>query len=255
MPDRGSAREDVSTARHIVLVPGAGHGAWCWERVVPLLAARGHGVVALDPPGLGADATPPAAVTFATCVERVLAAVTAGDGRVLLVGHSMAGAAISQAAEMLPQRIHGLVYVSAALPLAGESLQSLLETLAARGLLTDRDTMRIAPDGQSFDFAPESVRRTLYPACPPDVAEAAVRRLRPQPLAPFATSLELTPGRFGALAKTYVICTDDCALSRPAQEWLCARVPGITTHLLHADHSPFYSAPEALAALIDAAAA
>jgi hypothetical protein len=29
----------------IVLVPGAWHGAWCWERVTPSLAAAGHKVL------------------------------------------------------------------------------------------------------------------------------------------------------------------------------------------------------------------
>ena len=32
------------------LVHGAWHGAWCWERVVPPLVARGHRVVAVDLP-------------------------------------------------------------------------------------------------------------------------------------------------------------------------------------------------------------
>ncbi|HEX4777104.1 MAG TPA: alpha/beta fold hydrolase, partial [Acidimicrobiia bacterium] len=34
----------------VALVHGAYHGAWCWERVVPELEARGHHVVAMDLP-------------------------------------------------------------------------------------------------------------------------------------------------------------------------------------------------------------
>ncbi len=32
------------------LVPGAWHGAWCWERVAPYLEDAGHRVVAIDLP-------------------------------------------------------------------------------------------------------------------------------------------------------------------------------------------------------------
>ncbi len=34
---------------NFVLVHGAAHGAWCWSRVLPVLRAKGHEVVAVDP--------------------------------------------------------------------------------------------------------------------------------------------------------------------------------------------------------------
>ena len=41
-----------------VLVHGAWHGSWCWEKVVPLLRQAGHQVESLDLPGHGQDRTP-----------------------------------------------------------------------------------------------------------------------------------------------------------------------------------------------------
>jgi hypothetical protein len=41
-----------------LLVAGAWHGAWSWEFVIPLLAARGHRAAAVELPGMGADRTP-----------------------------------------------------------------------------------------------------------------------------------------------------------------------------------------------------
>ena len=32
------------------LVHGGYHGAWCWERLTPLLQQAGHGVVTMDLP-------------------------------------------------------------------------------------------------------------------------------------------------------------------------------------------------------------
>nr|MCS5667148.1 alpha/beta fold hydrolase [Dehalococcoidia bacterium] len=34
-----------------VLVHGASHGSWCWDKVVPLLVAQGHEAIAVDLPG------------------------------------------------------------------------------------------------------------------------------------------------------------------------------------------------------------
>ena len=47
-----------------VLVHGAWHGAWCWNKVVPLLKKEGHATVTLDLPGHGEDNTPIQEVTL-----------------------------------------------------------------------------------------------------------------------------------------------------------------------------------------------
>ena len=51
-----------------VLVHGAWHGAWCWERLTPILQAAGHEVIIPDLPGMGADAAP--AVPLNTVVAK-----------------------------------------------------------------------------------------------------------------------------------------------------------------------------------------
>ncbi len=38
-----------------VLIHGAWHGSWCWDKVVPLLKKKGHKVEAPDLPGHGRD--------------------------------------------------------------------------------------------------------------------------------------------------------------------------------------------------------
>jgi pimeloyl-ACP methyl ester carboxylesterase len=40
-----------------VLIHGAWHGGWCWQRVVDILIQRGHAVIAPDLPGHGDDTT------------------------------------------------------------------------------------------------------------------------------------------------------------------------------------------------------
>ena len=87
-----------------VLVHGAWHGAWCWNKVAPLLEAKGHTVVAPDLPGHGDDDTPRAGVTLESYAKKVADVVSAQDEKVILVGHSMGGIAITAGAEWCRRR-------------------------------------------------------------------------------------------------------------------------------------------------------
>ena len=91
-----------------VLIHGGNHGAWCWDRVVPLLEAKGHKVIAPDLPGHGKDKTPIQEVTLQSCVDKVCSVIEAQNEPVILVGHSISGVVISQVAEQIPTKIKTL---------------------------------------------------------------------------------------------------------------------------------------------------
>lgn len=82
-----------------LLVHGAWHGGWCWRKVVPLLEAQGHKVLAPTLPGHGEDKTPAAAVTLRSYADTICRLAGAQTKPVILVGHSMGGIVITQAAE------------------------------------------------------------------------------------------------------------------------------------------------------------
>ena len=110
-----------------VLVPGAWHGSWAFEAVVPLLERAGHTVHALTLTGLRPDDDN---VTVATAnldthaddVLRLLdrAHVTSAT----LVGHSYAGMVIAAAADRARGRVSRLVHLDAYVPRDGESCWS-----------------------------------------------------------------------------------------------------------------------------------
>ena len=54
-----------------ILIHGSWHGAWCWDKVVPLLKAKGHTVFTPDLPGHGQDKTPIPAITLQSYSERI----------------------------------------------------------------------------------------------------------------------------------------------------------------------------------------
>jgi pimeloyl-ACP methyl ester carboxylesterase len=237
--------------RRIVLVHGAAHGAWCWERVVPLLQARGFLVDAIDLPGLGADLTPPLEVTLDSYVQRAVSAVRARQEPVLLVGHSMAGGPISAAAEIAHEQVRKLVYVAATLPMSGEGLGLAMEL--SKRFPGPAASVAIRPSAieGAMEFAPELAADTFYNQCDAKTARAAVARLRPQASRPLqGETITLTSARFGRLPKSYVLCTRDQAITPDLQRWFCARVPELTVIERPWDHSPFLSDPGGLAALL-----
>src|ERR1043165_5853889 len=108
-----------------VMVHGSWHGAWCWEKVAPLLRAHGHDVVAVDLPGHGERRSATTPQTLKTYSETVIDAVTAAQKPVVLVAHRMAGVVATQAAETVPGNIARIVYVCAYVPTNGQSLLDL----------------------------------------------------------------------------------------------------------------------------------
>jgi pimeloyl-ACP methyl ester carboxylesterase len=75
----------------LLLLHGAWHGAWCWERALPDLAARGFEAHAVSVRGHGAS--PPASprTTVLAYARDVRAAIETVGGRPVLVGHSSGG--------------------------------------------------------------------------------------------------------------------------------------------------------------------
>lgn len=227
----------------ILLVHGACHGAWCWERVLPELAARGLRAAAVDLPGLGADPTPPEAVTMAATAARILAAVRDLGGRAMLVGHSAGGYAISAAANIDPEAIEKLVYLCAYLPQDGVSLSQMRAAWPEQPLIP---AIRRSADGHSFTFADEDLARLFYHDCPPGTPDFARRHLRPQPMATQITALSLTPA-FAALEKHYLVCADDRAIPPDYQRVMAQSLPAHRVAELPSAHSPFFAMPAVLA--------
>jgi pimeloyl-ACP methyl ester carboxylesterase len=114
-----------------LLVHGAWHNNQCWERVVPLLAAAGHRVLAPSLTGHGCTAhllSPEVGLdTHADDIVGLI--VEQGLTEVILVGHSYAGLVISAAANQVPDRIAHLVYLDAMVPGDGDSAADLYPEL------------------------------------------------------------------------------------------------------------------------------
>ena len=221
------------------------HGRWCWHKLVPLLEAQGHRVLAPDLPGMGEDPTPLSEVTMSTWAEFIARLSREAGERVILVGHSRGGTVISEAAELAPQSMLGLVYLAALLLPAGTKA---FEAAVAQDARRAAEPGQGASDGLSVRVEPEAARALFYNRASPQDAIWASARLCPEPLAPNVVPLTVTRERWGKLPRAYIECLDDQAVPIALQRAMQAELPCDPVITMDSDHSPFLCEPRALAA-------
>jgi pimeloyl-ACP methyl ester carboxylesterase len=226
-----------------LLIHGAGHGGWCWEKVVPLLEKRGYRVLAPDLPGSGEDHnTPVTAIDLASYVDFVSKILDKETEPPILVGHSLGGLTITHAAEARRRKVRALVYLTALLPPAGMSGRDVTNR-EADALI--RRSFEYGPDGRTYNFKRTNVPALFYNDCDPDDVYKAMARLRPQAAGIATTPMVYTEERFGSVPRWYIECLRDNALTLSMQRWMLQQTP-CKVLTLDAGHSPFLSMPETL---------
>jgi pimeloyl-ACP methyl ester carboxylesterase len=231
-----------------LLIHGAWHGGWCWRKVVPLLEAKGHRTIAPDLPGHGEDKTPTESVTLQSYANRISEIAAKQSEPVILVGHSMGGVAITQAAENCPEKIRALVYLCAFLPRNGDSLATWASLDPATGV--NPTTLDARADGSTV-FKREFSRETFYLQCSDEDAAFAQSRLVAQAAEPTTTAVVTTPQRWGRIPRYYIECARDRALTPTVQRAMQKELPCRQAFSIDTDHSPFFSAPKELADILD----
>ncbi len=223
-----------------VLVHGAWHGAWCWERVIPSMQAAGHEVVAIDLPAHGADRSAPWSATLRSYSECIVSAARGLSQKPFVVGHSMGGIAITDAAGSQPEAFAGLVYLCAFIPRMGDSLLKLgrqdPNSRVARSLLPGLAGLRIRTGRAQSVF---------YNTCSAGDAAWAIGRLEPDPVRPMLARLDREAPV--ELPRACIVCTEDRAISFDYQCEMAARGCIRRVITMKTDHSPFLSAPRELA--------
>lgn len=239
---------------NFILVHGAWHGAWCWQRVCASLLREGHQVHAVTLTGVGdrAHLLSPE-ITLETHIQDVAAAIECAEwSEVILAVHSYAGMLGTAIADRMPQRLHHLVYVDAVIPAPGEAWSSThaAQTRATRIAAIEASPTRSIPAPDASIFGLEGADR-----------DWVNRRQTPHPGQPYTASLHFDVQRVARVPRTFVNCTSptlatiDAMRSRVVDPgfWDGHWQPNARTIELATGHDPMVSAPTALAALLTAA--
>ncbi|WP_055589130.1 alpha/beta fold hydrolase [Peterkaempfera griseoplana] len=224
-----SADNDQPT---ILLVHGAWHGAWCWEKLVPELTALGWRVATVDLPSSSPDPENPAGMyDDARAIRERLAGL---DGPVTVLAHSYGGVPVTEAAAGAVG-VSRLVYLAAFQLDQGDSLAG-----QSGGQLPSGRTGTLPAPGDPVNY--------FYADANPEDAERAAARLVLQTVKSF--SEPLTQVAWQTVPSTYIVCEKDQALPPAFQEAMASRSE--RSYRLSSSHSPFLSAPAELARLITA---
>jgi 2-succinyl-6-hydroxy-2,4-cyclohexadiene-1-carboxylate synthase len=166
----------VGGLSEIVLLHGFGGTRRAWDGVAERLDPERYRPLALDLPGHGDLATDPGPISFATCVQSVLARA---PERFVLCGYSLGGRVAMHVALAAPARVSRLVLVAASPGI--EDPRERAARRAADRLLAD-DLERLPFE----DFIERWRSQPLFAQDPPEVgalARADQRRNDPHALA------------------------------------------------------------------------
>ena len=241
------ACEESQQKNNYVLVHGAYHGKWCWYKVIPILEKDGNKVYAIDLPGHGQDNTPPEDVTLEKYKEKILQTINKIDGQVILIGHSLGGISISSVAETVPDKIESLIYLSAVLPIDGESafVASSLDPNPNETVFYE-----ISDNKKTVKVIPDLAKDIFYNTCSDKDKEYGISKLSAQAMEPFFATVNLSKERFGNIPKYFIETLKDEALSIEIQRIWHQRTKCEAIYSLDSGHSPFFSMPKKLAEAI-----
>lgn len=227
-----------------VLVHGAWHGGWVWQRVLPALRAAGHDVHTPTLTGVSdrAHMLHPQ-VGLGTHIQDVVGLIEAYDARdVVLVGHSYAGQVVTGVADRVPERLARRVYLDAFVGADGDSAINLLpDTVAGH--------YRESVAGPGFGWLiPVRSLGKLGVTEQADLDWLAPR-LTPHPWRTYTEPLRLGgDGDGDAAAATFIECTDWMRVFTPHAQRAAAR--GWPVLEIATGHEAMVTAPDELAKLL-----
>ena len=233
------------------------HGAMGNHKTWPLsflekLRAKGHTVEVLDLPGQGNDHTPKESVTMQSYADKVVAQLKTHDEPAILVGHSMGGMVITQAADDFVAgggALAQVVYLTAFLPRNGQSLLDLAGTPEGAG---DQVQANLVVSGEPpiGTFPAVAAPGALFNTTPPEVlATVAPDSIESQPIIPFTNPVSITDDR--VLTRRYVFALQDRAIPLPLQRKMAADTAVVESAELNCDHMLMYSVPDETIDLLD----
>lgn len=221
------------------------HGAWAdesaWGFVRNQLAVNAN-VVVVNLPAHGIDLTAANAVSLTDYVKTVTDVINTQPGKVILVGHSMAGIVVSQVAENIPAKIDKLIYVSAYLPKNGEDLLTLSKQDAQSKV---GGALEFTADYSAATIKKEMIAPAVCADCPDYMKEVLVKYHKAEPAKPLGEKVALSNSKFGSVPKYYIYTSEDRAVGYELQKMMVKNNGAIKqTFTMNTSHLPFVVQPQ-----------
>jgi pimeloyl-ACP methyl ester carboxylesterase len=226
----------VTEPKTVVLIHGAFADGSSWDKVIPILQAKGLKVVAVQNP----------LTSLADDVAAGKRVIDEQSGPVVLVGHSWAGTVITQLGD--DAKVAALVYVAAFAPNVGESSNDL-----GRGGPSPPGSANIRADSTGFLYlTPEGVANDLAQDLP--AAQTKVMAVTQGPIFAKAFDEKVTKAAWKLKPSWFIVAENDRMILPDLERTMATKINAKIT-ALPTSHVPMQSRPNDVAAVIMAAAA
>jgi pimeloyl-ACP methyl ester carboxylesterase len=220
----------------VVLVHGAFADGSAWDKVIPLLQAKGLNVVSVQNP----------LSSLADDVAATRRALDMQTGSVVLVGHSWAGVVITEIGQH--ERVKSLVYVAAFAPSEGQSVADM-----AKDYPTPEGFNFVVTDKEGFlTLSPEGIAKHFAPDVP--AAQTKVMAVTQGPVSGRNFDEKVTVAAWRNKPSWYVLSEQDHMIQPALQKAMAEKISAHVVRL-PTSHVPQLSRPAQVAnAILDAAA-
>jgi putative intracellular protease/amidase len=193
------------------------HGAWADESAWGFVRnelAKNANVVVVNLPAHGADNTYGVGIGLNDYVKTVTEAINKQSGKVILVGHSMAGQVISQVAENMPNKIDKLIYVAAYLPKNGENVSGITNKFLNNKPI---EVFEFNKDYSLVSIKKEAIPNVVCADCPDYMKDVLVKYHRAEPTKGLNDNAKLST-KFATVPKYYISTKNDYAVPYALQQ-------------------------------------
>ena len=229
-----------------LLIHGASHGAWCWEKLITLLKEKGYKAYALDLPGSGSDPTPRKDLTLQSYIDAVGDFITSNNLKnITLVGHSLAGIILPNICLEHSDRIKEVIFLAALVLNKGECALDLIP-VERQGVYIEM--AKDSPDN-TFITDKEGAKKRFFSDIKDEEAEYYYSKLTRQSLNVYLEPTNITPSFNKNVIVRYILCTEDKTLPASLCS-ACSKKLNVKYETLSTGHDPMLSAPVELLNLI-----
>lgn len=228
-----------------VLVHGAWHGGWCWQKVSADLRAKGSIVYTPTLSGLGEHKnTLNRNIDLNTHIDDIVNLIIMEDlQNVILVGHSYAGTVIAGVADRIPERLSKLVFLDALIIRNGQSALSEQPK--------DNQAYMIKAAEKDSGLSIPIWTADAFGVTDPKDIKWVNERLAPHPYKTFTQQLVLNHPYGNHLPLIYIGCTNP--ILPPIKRFIeeTKNDKNWQYYALNTGHDAMITTPDALAALFE----
>jgi hypothetical protein len=141
------------------------------------------------------------------------------------------------------------IYLCAFLLPNGMSILEFYDNYLEPQMRGVRSQLSYDAEGLRSTIDPTAAIEVFYHHADRSMAEAAARRLTPQPEGARRSRLHLSEARFGSVPRVYIEALEDRSVHLPLQRKMQELTPCLVTYALESDHAPQLSHPDTLTEL------